>query len=83
VKFTNYLLPSVYQSITVKTGSKSRVEKAYTFPDLGEPWWSTYRYQLEAFVNKVKGRPTHAWVTKEDSIENMEVIESVYAKVGF
>ncbi|KAJ7712726.1 NAD(P)-binding protein [Mycena metata] len=82
IQFTNYLLPSVYHSITVTTGSKSRVEKAYTFPDLGEPWWSTYRYQLEAFVNKVKGRPTHAWVTKEDSIENMEIIESVYAKTG-
>ncbi|KAJ7016267.1 NAD(P)-binding protein [Mycena alexandri] len=82
IKFMNYVMPTAYHSITVTTGSKSRVEKAYTFPDLGEPWWTTYRYQLEAFVNRVKGRPTHAWVTKEDSIKNMEAIESVYAKSG-
>lgn len=74
-------MPTLYHSITVTTGNKSRVEKAYTFPDLGEPWWTTYRYQLEAFVNKVKGRTPHTWVTKEDSIKNMEAIESVYAKV--
>jgi predicted dehydrogenase len=79
----NYIAPTLYHSITVTTteNKKSRVEKAYTFPDLGEPWWTTYRYQLEAFVNKVKGRTPHAWVTKEDSIKNMEAIESVYAKV--
>lgn len=82
IKIFNYVLPSIYHYITVK-GPKSRVEKAYTFPDLGEPWWSTYRYQLEAFVSKVKGRTPHTWVSKEDSIANMEVIESVYAKVRF
>ncbi|KAJ7931723.1 NAD(P)-binding protein [Mycena leptocephala] len=82
IKVMNYIMPTAYHSITVTTGGKSRVEKAYTFPDLGEPWWSSYRYQLEAFVNKVKGRTPHAWVTKEDSIKNMEVIESVYAKSG-
>ncbi|KAF7356300.1 hypothetical protein MVEN_00961900 [Mycena venus] len=81
-KVMNYLAPTQYHSITVKVGNKSRVEKAYTFPDLGQPWWTSYRYQLEAFVNKVKGRTPHAWVTKEDSIKNMEVIESVYAKSG-
>ncbi|KAF8216887.1 NAD(P)-binding protein [Mycena galopus ATCC 62051] len=82
IKVMNYIAPTQYHSITVTTGSKSRVEKAYTFPDLGQPWWTSYRYQLEAFVNKVKGRTPHAWVTKEDSIKNMEVVESVYAKSG-
>ncbi|KAF7370108.1 hypothetical protein MSAN_00640900 [Mycena sanguinolenta] len=82
IKVTNYLIPTQYHSITVTAGGKSRVEKAYTFPDLGEPWWTTYRYQLEAFVNKVKGRKPHTWISKEDSIKNMEVIESVYAKSG-
>ncbi|KAJ7675503.1 hypothetical protein B0H14DRAFT_3066631 [Mycena olivaceomarginata] len=71
IKVMNYIMPTLYHSITVTTtaNKKSRVEKAYTFPDLGEPWWTTYRYQLEAFVNKVKGRTPHAWA-----------IESVYAK---
>ncbi|KAJ6511935.1 NAD(P)-binding protein [Mycena vitilis] len=82
MRVVNYVLPTLYHSITVTNGKKSRVEKAYTFPDLGEPWWTTYRYQLEAFVNKVQGRTPHAWFTKEDSIGNMEVIESVYAKSG-
>ncbi|KAF8216898.1 NAD(P)-binding protein [Mycena galopus ATCC 62051] len=82
IKVMNYIMPTLYHSITVTSGGKTRVEKAYTFPDLGEPWWTTYRYQLEAFVNKVKGRKPHAWITKEDSIKNMEAIESVYAKTG-
>ncbi|KAJ7066416.1 NAD(P)-binding protein [Mycena amicta] len=83
IKVMNYLMPTFYHSITVTpTKGKQRVEKAYTFPTVGEAWWSTYRYQLEAFVNKVRGRPVHAWVSKEDSIANMEAIESVYAKSG-
>ncbi|KAJ6456108.1 NAD(P)-binding protein [Mycena sanguinolenta] len=82
IKVMNYIAPTTYHSITVTIGEKSRVEKAYTFPDLGEPWWTSYRYQLEAFINKVKGRTPHAWITKEDSIQNMEAIESVYAKSG-
>ncbi|KAJ7491932.1 NAD(P)-binding protein [Mycena latifolia] len=83
IAVTNYIMPTLYHSISVTPrGGKGRVEKAYTFAKLGEPWWTTYRYQLEAFVNKVKGRTPHAWVTKEDSIKNMEVIESVYAKSG-
>jgi len=82
IKVFNYIAPTMYHSITVTTGSKSRVEKVYTFPDLGQPWWTSYRYQLEAFVNKVKGRTPHAWITKEDSIKTMEVIESAYAKSG-
>jgi len=94
VDMMNYIMPTLYHSITVKTrdpksaggkGRKTRVEKVYTFTDgegKGEPWWTTYRYQLEEFVNKLKGRPTRTWVTKEDSIANMECIESIYAKTG-
>ncbi|KAJ7701329.1 NAD(P)-binding protein [Mycena olivaceomarginata] len=48
----------------------------------GEPWWTTYRYQLEAFVNKVKGRTPMRGSRRKDSIKNMEAIESVYAKSG-
>ncbi|KAJ7504193.1 NAD(P)-binding protein [Mycena galericulata] len=83
IEVKNYIMPTLYHSITVTpTGGKKRVEKAYTFPNLGQPWWTTYRYQLEAFVNKVKGRKTHAWITKEYSVKNMEIIESIYAKSG-
>lgn len=82
----NFVLSGLYHSITVtpKTG-RSRKEKAYTFrkgdSNFGEEWWDTYRYQLEAFVNRVKGREPQTWVTKEDSIANMEWIERIYAEV--
>ncbi|KAJ7491898.1 NAD(P)-binding protein [Mycena latifolia] len=83
IRFFNFVAPTLYHSITVlPTTGKKRVEKVYTFPELGQPWWTTYRYQLEAFVNKVKGRTPHAWVEKEDSVANMEAIEMVYAKSG-
>ncbi|KAJ7509902.1 NAD(P)-binding protein [Mycena galericulata] len=79
IEVKNYIMPTLYHSITVTpTGRKRRVEKAYTFPDLGQPRWTTYHYQLETF----KGRKTHAWITKEYSVKNMEVIESIYAKKG-
>ena len=42
-----------------------------------------YRYQLEAFVDKVKGRTPQAWVTPEDSFENMRAIEAVYDAVSW
>ncbi|KAJ7091542.1 NAD(P)-binding protein [Mycena belliarum] len=83
IAIVNYVMPTIYHSITVTPqNGKRRVEKVYTFPTLGEPWWTSYRYQLEAFVNKVKGRTPQAWVTKEDSIANLAVIESIYAKTG-
>jgi hypothetical protein len=40
-----------------------------------------YRYQLEAFVHKVKGREPQAWITAEESIVQMEWIEKIYTKV--
>lgn len=89
----NYVMPVLYHSIAVHVrdsmtadgkGRKTRVEKAYKFPDgkgKGEEWWSTYRYQLEAFVDRVKGRTPQTWVDKDDSIANIEWIEAIYAKV--
>ena len=41
----------------------------------------SYRYQLEAFVDKVKGREPPVWLTEEDSVSNLEWIEKVYEKV--
>lgn len=42
----------------------------------------SYRYQLEAFIDKVKGREPHAWVTAQDSVDNMEWVEKVYDKAS-
>lgn len=87
----NFVMPTAYHSITVRkrTGNKTekRVEKVYKFDEgkmegKGEVWWTTYRYQLEAFVDKVKGRAPQTWVDKEDSVANMKWIEKVYEAVS-
>ena len=86
VELFNFPMPVIYHTINVSlTGGKTRTEKAYKFPLSsglkGEEWWSTYRYQLEAFVDQVKGRTPNSWMTSEDSVANMEWIEKIYEAV--
>ncbi|KAG6897822.1 hypothetical protein C0992_010626 [Termitomyces sp. T32_za158] len=92
IEIYNFVMPTLYHSIKVTTKdarnkTKTRVEKVYTFTDgkmegKGEAWWTTYRFQLEAFVDRVKERTTQTWVDKEDSIANIHWIEQIYAKTG-
>lgn len=42
----------------------------------------SYKYQLEAFVNRIRGRETQHWVTGEDSIAQMRMIDMAYEKSG-
>ena len=42
-----------------------------------------YRYQLEAFVDKLRGRDPEHWFDAQDSITNMEWIEAIYKEVGY
>lgn len=49
---------------------------------IGEEWWMGYRYMLEDFVNRVKGRQTNYWVDSEDSISSMKMIDMAYIKSG-
>ena len=41
-----------------------------------------YRYQLEAFIDKLRGRTPEHWYDAQDSITNMEWIEAVYKEVS-
>jgi hypothetical protein len=41
-----------------------------------------YRYQLEAFIDKVRGRTPEHWYDAQDSITNMQWIEAIYEEVG-
>ncbi|KIY45672.1 NAD(P)-binding protein [Fistulina hepatica ATCC 64428] len=84
VKLYNFVMPTIYHYITVTPrDGKSRTEKAYTFKDgKGEEWWATYRYQLEAFVDRLRGRTPQTWVDKEDTLANMEWIEKIYETSG-
>ncbi|KAH8107807.1 NAD(P)-binding protein [Cristinia sonorae] len=88
----NFVMPTIYHWIEVKkTGNggkvERRVEKAYIWPAgqkdaKGEEWWTTYRFQLEAFVDQVRGRKPQTWMTAQESIDNMKTIEMIYAKAG-
>lgn len=97
VHLHNFVAPTLWHTIKVSTKAENttskRVEKVYKFADahlddgngkaldLGEDWWLTYRYQLEAFVDKLRGRTPQTWVDREDSVGNMEWIEKIYEKV--
>ncbi|KAF2867958.1 oxidoreductase domain-containing protein [Massariosphaeria phaeospora] len=48
-----------------------------------EEWWSTYRYQLEEFVNQVKRREgSGVWIDGDDSIKQMELVDKTYLLAG-
>ncbi len=73
----------------VRTWTHKVHKKAYTWQKewsgsrSGEEYWSTYRHQLEQFVNRVKGREgSGCWMECEDSVKQMEMIDSAYTKAG-
>ncbi|KAJ5585467.1 Oxidoreductase N-terminal [Penicillium hispanicum] len=74
----------------IKTWTQSKSHKAYSYKEAGgefanlpgEDWWMSYRYQLEEFVNRVKGRSTLYWVEGQDSWEQMKMIDMAYEKSG-
>ena len=73
----------------LKTWTTTQYQKAYTWQDearrgQGRESWSTYRHQLEQFVHRIKGRGSSSgiWMDGEDSVKQMEMIDSVYKKAG-
>ena len=73
----------------VKRWKVNEVKKAYTFREAGvdqdsEPYWLTYKHQLDAFVDRVKGREskTGTWISGEDSINQARMIDMAYEKAG-
>lgn len=88
VYFYNFTMPHLYHYIQVtdkKTGHTT-TQKHYNWgPKWGansEPWWSTYRYQLEAFADKLQGRQPAHWIDPQDSIDGMQTIDMIYEKSG-
>ncbi|KOS18113.1 D-xylose 1-dehydrogenase (NADP(+)) 2 [Escovopsis weberi] len=47
-----------------------------------EAHWTSFRYQLEAFVNRIRGRETAYWVDVEDSLKQMRMLDMAYEKSG-
>ena len=41
-----------------------------------------YKYQLKAFVDRVRGRTPQNWYGAQDSIATMEWIEAIYKEVS-
>ncbi|KAH9847871.1 NAD-P-binding protein [Lenzites betulinus] len=81
IEFFNYPLAGAYHWIKVKPRKGSaRTEKAYKHPDgKGEASWTTYRYQLEAFVDKVRGRTPQFWTDQKTTISALETVGRIYA----
>ncbi|KAI1797118.1 NAD(P)-binding protein [Ganoderma leucocontextum] len=80
----NFVKPSAFHFIRVKPREGlGRFEQVYKFKDgRGDKSWSTYRYQLEAFVDKVRGRDPANWREAANSVSELETIERVYVKAG-
>jgi predicted dehydrogenase len=75
-------------STVTREYTKTETKKAYTFREMGrdsagEMHWSTYRYMLEEFVNKIKGRKgSGVFVSHEESIAQSRALDMVYEKAG-
>ena len=71
-------------AVVLQTWTTKESKKIYTYADAGinqpsEPFWSSYRYQLDQFVNRVRGREgSGAWVTAEESIGQARMIDMAY-----
>lgn len=101
IEFTNFAVPTFGHSIVITekdaeghlTGKK-RTETYYTGGSLwdavggvGDSWWTTYRYQLEAFIRQVRAKESGQgyegpWITLPGSVKLMQLIDSVYDKAN-
>ncbi|KAL2840170.1 hypothetical protein BJY01DRAFT_257474 [Aspergillus pseudoustus] len=71
----------------VKRWTTKESRKIYTFRDAGtdepgEPHWTSFRYQLEQFVNRVHGRKGADWVSGEYSLAQAKMVDMAYEKCG-
>lgn len=93
IEFQGFVLPTFGHKIIVteKESGKKTTEKVYVdgpvWGKRGQPWWTTYRYQLEAFVEAVKAKESGSkykgpWVGLEESEKVMSTIDLVYDKAG-
>jgi predicted dehydrogenase len=92
ITITNaHVIKNTSDRTIVKSWKEKNVKKVYTFEALnrddcetkGEDYWTTYRYMIEEFVNKIKGRKgSGVWVDGQDSVRQMEMIDGTYLKAG-
>ncbi|CAG7848257.1 D-xylose 1-dehydrogenase (NADP(+)) 2 Short=XDH 2; Flags: Precursor [Serendipita indica DSM 11827] len=86
VRCTFFIMPAFIHSITIHENGKPPIkETRYKFlgeNTIGKDWWTTYRYQLEAFVDRVRNRNPQHWISGDDSVAQMRALEAVYVKAG-
>ncbi|KAI0043357.1 NAD(P)-binding protein [Auriscalpium vulgare] len=82
VSLFNFPGPWLYHYITVKTTDENGVTKTRTEKAYGDDGWTTYRHQLEAFIDKVRGRTPDHWYDAQDSVSNLQWIERIYEATG-
>lgn len=95
IYFYNAMMPHIYHYISItdkRTGKTEYRTQTSGGPLWNEHWttggkggkdfWSTYRWQLEAFVDKVRGKEPPCWVDNEDSVLQMESIDEIYKAAG-
>lgn len=74
----------------IKKWTEKKTRTAYNYVEAGgefahlpgETWWMGYRYMVEEFVNRIRGRSTEFWIEPEDSIDSMQMIDMAYNKSG-
>ncbi|EMC94626.1 hypothetical protein BAUCODRAFT_149758 [Baudoinia panamericana UAMH 10762] len=99
ISYGSYAAPYAGHAITITDKATGNIEKLTAFTDgpqwkkRGQPWWTTYRYQLEAFVDRVRAVQGGAalqdlaavegpWISLEESEAVMELVDKVYTKAG-
>ncbi|KAJ5591826.1 uncharacterized protein N7459_002195 [Penicillium hispanicum] len=96
--FYNFAMPHLYHWIRVREKGGSGMGTVYRKQYEGGPlWgrvavstgekggrtgWSSYRWQLEAFVDAVQGRTPAFWVAGQESVWMMECVDAVYRAAG-
>jgi predicted dehydrogenase len=84
----SYVIRNKVDRQPIKKWIESKSHKAYSYKKAGgkfanlpgEDWWMSHRYQLEEFVNRVRGLQTQYWVSGEDSVNQMKMIDMAYEK---
>lgn len=96
ITYYNFLQPHLYHLIAVedKESGQTVYRKRYqggplwgkvvvsTGEEGGVAGWTSYRWQLEAFVDAVQGRTPAYWVAPRESVWMMECVDEVYKAAG-
>ncbi|KAF9524427.1 putative NAD binding Rossmann fold oxidoreductase [Crepidotus variabilis] len=84
--FYNISSPHLFHYIAIKDKSSGIWKYHWLYKSLylsqgrGAMFWSSQRYQLEAFVDKLKGRESVCWTSSQENVMTSETIDMLYRK---